>query len=56
MSVQLPRKGDSIFVPQVGICTVKRILPNAQVEVTVDWSQSKLIVVLVPTWNVVEVK
>ena len=56
MSVQLPRKGDQIFVPQAGLCTVRRILPNAEVEVAVHWSQAKLVVRLVTSWEVVGVK
>ena len=55
MSVQLPRRGDKIFVPQVGLCTVKRILPNGEVEAAVDWSQSKVRVRLVTSWEVVKV-
>ena len=49
--MNLPRIGEVIEVPTKGLCDVKRILPNGYVEAIVRWSQEKIKVRLVLSWQ-----
>ena len=54
MSVQLPRRGDVIEVPGVGLCSVRRILPGGRVEAKVVWGEQVVVVELTAVWKVVK--
>ena len=54
MSVQLPHKGDKVYVDDFGHSEVVRILPNGKVEVRRIYDLHKAVVEMVIRWGLVE--